>query len=334
MKVLHLPYGGQMITLCAALREIGIEATSCHFRRSNFQFQPDICLDLQKISKSDHESVKREFFEQAVKEFDVFHFHFGMTFFDDHSDLEYLKKLGKKIIVQHRGSDVRRLSIARKLGNPYVRVKYPNEKRIVAELQKLSSFIDHAIVADYELLPYVQDFYKYVHIIRQAIDLKKFAPVYPSDAIKTPVIVHAPSHPVIKGTMYVQNAIKMLTKKGYPVDFQLLRKVPHEEALRMYERADIIIDQMCIGSFGILSLEGMALGKPVVCHIREGLVETYPEGLPIVNASPKNLYEKLKELVEHPEQLQELGMQGREYVEKHHDASVIAKQLANLYQQL
>lgn len=334
MKVLHLPYGGQMITLCEALGEIGVEATSCHFRKSNFRFQPDRCLDLQNVPSARQEAIKQQFFEWAAKEFDVFHFHFGMTFFADHRDLEQLKKLGKKVIVQHRGSDVRRLSVARQFRNPYVRVKYPDERRIVAELQTLSHYIDHAIIADYELFPYVEGFYKHIHLVRQAVDLTKFAPAYPSHFDQSPVILHAPSHPVIKGTMYVRHAVKVLEKRGCPLDFRLVRKVPHEEAIRLYQQADILIDQMCIGSFGIFSLEGMALGKAVVCHLRDDLVHTYPEGLPIVNANPRNLHEKLRQLVEQPEQLRELGMQGRRYVEEHHDARLIARQLADLYRQI
>jgi glycosyltransferase involved in cell wall biosynthesis len=334
MRALHLPYGGQMITLCSALREAGVEATSCHFHRSNFNFKADICLDLQHVPDKKHESLKRELLNQVIDQYDIFHFHFGMTFFDDHSDLEYLKQRGKKVIVQHRGSDVRRLSIARSYGNPYVLVKYPDEHKLVSELETLSAYIDHAIVADHELYPYVQNFYKHVHLIRQAIDLRKFEPSYPSADIKAPLIVHAPSHPKIKGTDYIKQAIDQLVKKKYPLQFQIVQRVPHPEAIQIYKQADLIVDQLRIGSFGILSLEGMALGKPVVCYIREGLMDLYPEDLPIVNANPGNIYETLKSLIRNPKQLRELGLIGRRYVEDHHDSLKIAKQLAELYRQL
>ncbi|CAG7649107.1 glycosyltransferase family 4 protein [Paenibacillus allorhizosphaerae] len=334
MKVLHLPYGGQMVTLCSALREIGVEAASCHYYKSNFNFKPDLCLHLQQVPPTKHVMIRTEFFNRAVQEFDVFHFHFGQTFLPDHSDLEYLKKMGKKVVVQHRGSDVRRLSIARQYGNPYVQVKYPDEKAIVSELRKLSAFIDHAIVADHELLPYVREFYKQIHIIRQAIDLRRFEPSYPSAAAKAPLIVHAPSHSFIKGTQFVREAVRKLEKRGYAAKLQILHRVSHEEAVQIYKRSDMIIDQLRIGSFGIFSLEGMALGKPVVCYIRDGLLDTYPKELPIINANPDNLYDQLKRLVGHPERLPELGLQGRAYVEMHHDSLKIAKQLAELYRQL
>ncbi|WP_309121818.1 glycosyltransferase family 4 protein [Paenibacillus sp.] len=334
MKVLHLPYGGQMVTLCAALRDIGVEATACHFERSNFRFQADLCLHLQDVPPSGREAVRREFFRRAAAEFDVFHFHCGLTFFPDHGDLELLKALGKKVVMQHRGSDVRRLSLARDFGNPYVEVKTRDERRIEADLRKLSARIDHAIVADYELLPYVQDFYKEVHVIRQAIRLERFEPRYPSIDVEAPLVVHAPSHPIVKGTMYVSNAMWRLERGGVPVRYRLLRRAPHEEAIRLYGEADIVVDQLRIGSFGILSLEGMALGKPVVCYIRDGLAETYPEGLPIANADPRTVYDVLRELIASPKRRLELGRQGRAYIEKHHDSLRIARQLEALYRRL
>lgn len=334
MKVLHLPFGAQMIVLCKALREIGIDATSCHFRRSKFNFKSDICLNLQEVPEDERIEKQREFFIDAVKEYDVFHFHFGETFLPDKSELQYLKKLGKKIVVQHRGSDVRLLDIARSLGNPYVRVKKRTADQIVSDLQRLSSHSDHAIVADHELLPYVQKYYKQVHIIRQAVELDKLVPLYPSITNEKPLIIHAPSHRRIKGTEFVLKAVKQLSEKGYCFQFQLIEDTPNDEAVKQYQQAQIVIDQLLIGSFGVFSLEAMAFGKPVICYIREGLRHKYPPNLPIINANPNNIYDKLKKLLRRPERWHQIGAEGRKYVEEHHDSLLIAKQLADLYNRL
>ncbi|MDQ0255333.1 glycosyltransferase involved in cell wall biosynthesis [Evansella vedderi] len=337
MKVLHLGFGGQMIVQCEALKEIGVDATSCHFNQGKFKFQPDICLHLNQLSKEERLQRRRELLAAAAKEYDIFHFHFGKTFLPDHSDLAYLKKLGKKMVVQHRGSDVRRLSIARdQYKNPYVKIKkkFKNEKKVVAVLKKMSSYIDHAIVADHELLPYVKDFYKHVHIIHQAIPLDDFEPKYPSVSNHTPLIVHAPSHYTVKGSEFVINAIKRLYKNGYTFRCELASKLPHDQLKELYKEADIIIDQLRIGSFGVASLEGMALGKPVICYIRNDLTNTYPQELPILNASPKSIYKVLKKIIVNPDQRYKLGVKGRQYAEMHHDLQQIASQLAILYEKL
>lgn len=333
MKVLHLPYGGQMTTLCAALKEVGIEATSCHYYRSTYHFRADLCLELQNVPRHQQESLKMEFFEQALRDYDVFHFHFGLTFFDGHRDLEILSREGKKVVMQHRGTDVRRLSVARRYNNPYVKVKDPEEGRIIANLEQLSRYIDHVIVSDHELWPYVHDFYRNVHIVRQAIDLERYQPHYPTPDVQVPLIVHAPSHPVVKGTKYVRKALKDLGRRR-PLQYRIIRHVPHEEAIDIYQQADLFIDQMCIGSFGVISLEAMALGKPVVCYIRDGLMDSYPEGLPIINADPDTLLSALATLIEQPNALHDIGIQSRRYVEQHHDARKIARQLKKIYRDL
>jgi glycosyltransferase involved in cell wall biosynthesis len=77
----------------------------------------------------------------------------------------------------------------------------------------------------------------------------------------------------------------------------------------------------------------MALGKPVLDHIHENLVHFYP-GLPIVITSPDTLYGNLKKLIENPILRISIGEKGREYVETHHNSTIIAKQLIEIYYSL
>lgn len=337
MKVLHLPVGKQMIEMCKALRQIGVDATSCHFRERNVPLQPDQCLHLERLSNSDRMKKREAFLAEAVKHYDVFHFHFGETFLKDRSDLAFLKKHGKKLVVQHRGSDVRMLSIARSFDNPYVRVKSGQrreEKQIVNKLKELSQVIDHAIVADHELRPYIRKYYKNIHELRQFITLDKFSPQYPLKQIDKPLIVHAPTNLYLKGTEYVLQAIKRMRRKGLSFDFQLIEGLTHAEAIRSYRKADIIIDQLLQGSFGVFGLEGMALGKPVVCYIREELKDKYPPNLPIVSANPATCYDVLKRLVRKPDLRHKLGAAGRKYVEKYYDSRKLAEELKEIYKKL
>lgn len=230
------------------------------------------------------------------------------------------------------GSDIRQKSIAERK-NKFVRVKVEDEKAIVANIRRVSRYVDTAIVEDYELYEYVRDYFKRVVVIRQAVDLSEFVPVVPPEENKKPVIVHAPSDKRIKGTEYVLDAISRL-EKDHDLEFVLVHGMPHRQAIEIYQRADIIVDQLLIGSYGIFTAEAMALGKPVICYIREDLLDTYPQELPIVSASPDNLYEQLKILVENPGLRHTLGLRGREYAEKYHDSLKIAKQLIDLYASL
>lgn len=337
MRVLHLPVGRQMIEMCGSLQAVGIDAKSCHFRQRSIFRNSDICLHLELLSSTERRKRRESFLAEAIKHYDVFHFHFGETFLKDRADLELLKKHGKKLVMQHRGSDVRMLSIAQKFNNPYVRVKggrRRQEEQIISKLQELSAYIDHAIVADHELLPYVEKHYKRVHILRQFITLDRFKPSYPSNHATRPLIVHAPTNTHLKGTEFILEAINRLRRNGHKFEFKLIEGMTQEAAIRHYRKADIIIDQLLQGSFGVFSLEGMALGKPVVCYIREQLLNKYPPGLPIVVADSTTCYEVLKQLILKPERRQLIGKAGRQYIERYYDSHILSKQLKTIYEQL
>ncbi|WP_020617530.1 glycosyltransferase family protein [Paenibacillus daejeonensis] len=337
MRVLHLPVGRQMIEMCEALRSIGVRATSCHFRQRSVPQHPDRCLHLERLSRRERLQAREQWLSEAVQRYDVFHFHFGQTFFEDHSDLRYLKRHGKKLIVQHRGSDVRMLSVARTADNPHVRVKSGrrrSEEAIQRELHILSGYIDHAIVADHELLAYIKPYYKHIHLLRQSVTLSKFLPAYPALSKTRPLILHAPTHEYVKGTEYVLKAVARLKARGFDFEFELVQDLTHEAAIARYRQADIIIDQLLQGSCGVFSLEGMALGKPVVCYIKDELLPTYPSGLPLISASPANIYSTLKRLIRHPELRSRAGRAGRRYIEQYYDAVGRARELKKIYDQL
>ena len=76
----------------------------------------------------------------------------------------------------------------------------------------------------------------------------------------------------------------------------------------------------------------MALGKPVICYLREGDLSFLPAGmraeLPLVAARPDTIYEVLRDCVRGPrERLREIGARSRGYVERWHDPLKVAAQL-------
>jgi len=333
LKVIHLPYGIGISALSQALRTQGIDATSCSLRNHHYAYMADIRMHFDPSEKGDE--LRTAFFMEAVKKYDIFHFHFGETFFPDRRDLDIIKNYGKKMVVNHRGSEVRMLSVARSFNNPYVHVKrsWTDEKKIHANLKLLSTYIDHSIVNDFELSPYVEPYYKKIHVLPHAIDADQFQPHYPSEDFR-PLIVHAPSRREIKGTEFVLAAVERLTKKGFNFDFRLIEGLPHTEALKLYQQAAIVIDQLQIGAYGHLSVEAMAMGKPTVCFIREDLRNSYPSDLPIVSANPETIYDVLKNQLRHPERWKRLGEQGRIYVRNHHNLDKVAQKLIKIYKEL
>ena len=191
-----------------------------------------------------------------------------------------LRALRKKSVFHYLGSDIR--------GKTPAELAYG--KRADAE-----------IVGSYDAIRWVPE----AHVIPPGLDLRPFTPVPPSDAAR-PLVVHAPSNREKKGTRFVIEACEQL-----PVELDIVEGVPHEEARARYARADIVVDQLNAGWHGVFALEAMALGKPVVTHLKPDVVERSAAGygvrLPIVPATKETLADALRPLVEEPALRREVG---------------------------
>lgn len=320
---------GQAWEYAEGLRSIGIKSKCLIFRDNNYQYDEYIPIDKYKHGRSIRLWIN---LFRCIKNYDVFHFHTGNSLLPANNDLSLLKKLGKKIVMNYWGSDVRRLSVA-KSKNKYVLIEL-DENEIIEKMKKISKYVDVVIVPDYELYENVEGFFNRIEIVRATVNLDSLKMKIPEINKSKTTIVHAPSQRNIKGTEHILNAIKQLEKEGYNLDLIIVEKVSHREALQICEESDIIIDQLLIGSHGIFAIEAMAMGKPVICYIRDDLISKYPQELPIVSANPDNIYNKLKMLIDNPKLIVELGGKGRKYAEMYHDSRKIAQQLLTLYKSL
>ena len=109
-------------------------------------------------------------------------------------------------------------------------------------------------------------------------------------------MVHAPSSRTRKGTEHVVAACAALD-----VDLEIVEGLDHREAFERYRRADVIVDQLNAGWYGVFAIEAMALGKPVVTFLHDEAVRRTEEAfgleVPIVNATKDTLVEALRPLV-------------------------------------
>lgn len=321
----------QMKNITESLKKMGVNATTINYYPSYLGYKSDIEFDVNAISDWNKVNIEtKRIAAKQIAENDIFHFHFGTSLTFDHLDLLLIKELGKKVIMQYWGSEVRTYSKAKEI-NPYIKLKDNDEKLIRKELELVSENIKSCIV-DYELAEYVKGYYEDIHYSKVSIDLKKYK-VKNIKNNKKILIVHAPTSPEVKGTKYILEAIKGL-KNNYEFDFKLVEKMPHEDAIKIYEEADLIIDQILIGSHGVFAVEAMALGKPVICWISDFMKSKYPKELPIISANPDNVKEKIEYFLLNRELLQEYGQKGRKYVEKYHDVDKIAKNIMDIYRNI
>jgi len=328
MKVIHCPVeiAGQMGILSRGLQEHGITPVAYNTFHSYLDYRDG----LRNIAEDELETMLND----ALAEYDLFHFHYARTFRRDYSDLERIRALGKPVLMHHWGNDVRTEAAARRL-NPYAYAgDSPPPDVVHARLAVLSRYIDHALVQDYEVYPYVSEYYKQVHVVPIAYDVRAVTPQFPDLESSEPLVVHAPTNPLFKGTAFLEAAIDRLRREGFRFRYVRIEKTSNRRAVELYREADLVIDQILCGSYGMLAVETMSLGKPVVGFVRDDLASTFPAPPPIISCNPDTLYDRMKELLLHPEKRLEAGQKGRRYVENYHDVRSVAGQLAELYRRV
>lgn len=340
MRVLHGVTGAanQPATVSRFQRAHGADARCVSVSAGGFGFEADLKVDVG----ADALAAYSEFLASAVDDYDVFHFYFRSFFFFDPTnnafpsglDLLMLRAAGKTVVMHYRGSEVREATQFREF-SPYnyvdenpsgIFTKFRNPS-LTSRMDYVRSVANIVLVPDEELQSYVPG----SHIVRRSINLEDFS-LPPDPKNEVPLVIHAPSRRTVKGTDYVLEAVEQLRSEGVQFNFELIENLAHDDAKQLYRKADIVIDQLRIGWFGVFALEAMALGKCVLAYVRADLRSSLGDAPPLIVTTPDEIVEDLRIAIEDAELRVSVGTRGRAYVEKHHDASKIAKELLDLYQ--
>ena len=146
---------------------------------------------------------------------------------------------------------------------------------------------------------------------------------------RVPVVLHIPSRrtPPIKGTHFIDPIMQSLASRGI-IQYVSPEAVSHGEMMRLMANADIVIDQLLVGAYGVTAVEAMALGRSVICAVSDEVRRALPEDPPLVTATPKTLEAAVHELIGEPDHYSALAARGREYARAWHDGRASAAALA------
>ena len=323
MRVLHSPVNvaGGPGAISQGLRDLGVESTLLVFNERPFERGFDRNLQLRDTSR--RSSMPFNLPKQlaalawALPRFDVFHFHAGMTLAPSRLNLPMLKAFRKGIVFQSWGSDLR--------GRTAPEVGYLRSADAVVVGSHLTRRLSpRGPWPEYDVVP-------------PAIVLGDWepAPKEPGEVLR---VAHAPSSRTVKGTEAVAAAVEALRDGGAPIELDLIEGIPHREARRRYAGADVIVDQLRIGWYGMFAIESMALAKPVVVHLDEQAAaeteEAFGLELPLVPADEQSLEDVLAGLLEAREALPELGRRSRDYVEHVHAHTQVARRVLEIYERV
>jgi len=262
---------------------------------------------------------------------DVLHFQYGSTWVRHHLDARLAGFLHRTRVVTFHGDDCRLGEVAKELFPARGRVKSnAGDDATRARLAALARLCDAAVVNDFELATYVSPYFPRVYLLPVPVGGPTPPERRPRDPNRPPVIVHAPSDPVAKGTAAVEAAVETVAAH-LPLEFRLLRGVPHRRVLAELEDADVVVDQLNSVATGIFALESMRVGLPVCGEFDRSVLAPFQADVPVVAVTAETLADELEALLLDPARRTALGQEGREFVERVHAANRVAAAALQVY---
>lgn len=342
LRVLHLPTNTASLPshTVRAQRELGIDARAVEYSYA----EPSWATELQGV---EHVRLPVSYrspaglrcivdFARRTRWADVIHWYYSTRLLPRELDFRIIRTLRKPAFVEWMGSDIRDPEVEAQ-DNPVFREFIERGNAAGVWSAERSREAQHAFceagfvpLAAPGMVQYVLPEYRVkLRVVDRAVVLGDYEPPAKKPSGERIVIAHAPSRLDLKGTDAVVAAVETL-RSAHEFEFDLIHGVPRSEAIRRIGRADIFVDQLILGDYGMAAIEAMALGVPVVCYVKPQLVKAYGNP-PIENATPATVGSALMRLLGDPSRRQALAARGLQYVRERHDAMNRARRLLTFY---
>jgi glycosyltransferase involved in cell wall biosynthesis len=273
-------------------------------------FQPKNILERVYFAIEDarrRKKVESVIEEHRLDDFDIIIYDGGLDFYRNSAQAKKWKRMGKKIVLCYYGSDLRIRGIIKEMEG-------------IADLSITAEHDHLALKNDLEFIFYPYD-YSELPTKKEKTD----------EVIR---VVHSPTNRQYKGTETVIKAVERLQKERR-FEFILLENRPRAEVLAMKSRCDIGIEAvggyMGGSGYGKSGLEMLALGMPVITSFTEEYLKWLPENPFVVANDEEQLYFKLKNMIDNPELIKEIGAKSRDWIEKYHSLESVNQNLKRLF---
>lgn len=267
-----------------------------------------------------------------------------------------LKLAGVKVVVMPYGADVNDMHFG-----PNYKFKhalctdYPAFHKLTKETAgQISRWIENAdfVISGCDWVDYTYHWDKLV-LAHFSVDIERIISMSGSSANpnisdrvftqEQPLrVFHAPNHKTIKGSRFIQQAIAELKSEGYPIEISLVQGKPNKEILQEIAKSDIVADQLVIGWYAMFALEGLSLSKPVICYLREDLIELFlfadalesKDELPFLNANVFTIKNMFLDILSGKIKLSEYAAKAMPYVQKYHSVEAVGAIFKNVNQKI
>jgi hypothetical protein len=242
-------------------------------------------------------------------------------------DIEALRAANVTPALVFHGSEIRSPEIHRRLvaASPFqVRddLTIRLEKSTAGMLDLVSDFDGPVFVSTKDLLDYIP----HAVWLPQVVDGATWAPQPLRLGERRLVVASTATNRRLEGAEHIDAVCKGLAEEGR-IEYRRYGNVPPEKMPGIIAAADVLIDGVSLGRYGVRSVEGMAAGRLVLGNV-DRVIDKSGEIPPIVNVDPSTLGDVLTDITERPEHYREIAGQGPGYVRRYHDGRYSAEKLA------
>lgn len=275
----------------------------------------------------------------SLFKYDIFHFFSGETLLTRklrRFEFAIYKLFGKKIIMHFVGADIRSpYYIEWKAKNIHNYLKGTNKNKKTQPwqdklLRDTVKSADAILVSTPDLLELIPQANYYPVVL----DVNKFQ----SELNETPtnekssnkvIILHAPSNVNLKGTNIIHKVLKEVEKESNGiVELKLtadnkersnrLYTVSRYDLFKLYKEADIVIDQLIIGWYGLQAIEALLTKNQVISYVDDNLKPNLYPNCPIQIADANNLKEVVLECIKNHNERKVNFEENITWVKKYH----------------
>ena len=256
-------------------------------------------------------------------------------------EFEFVKRHGGKIVCYFTGNDIRspRLmqQLEREMGRPNIATHLAAMNPVFGTEEYETVRRDRARVADRfadAIFSVRMDQLSYLER-----HTEPFLYFYPDEGfsrltdkfenVDRPIIVHAPSKPLLKGTPHVRSAIERLREDGFVFDYRELTGVSNAEVVAALSEAHIVLNQFYAFVPGVLGIESMARCCALLTSADEHIETDLEAGAneAWIVTGPDEIYRNLRRLLEHPETIREQAMRGYDWALRNASASADGRRM-------
>jgi hypothetical protein len=179
---------------------------------------------------------------------------------------------------------------------------------------------------------------KYLGMIPHAIDLSALP--FKTPIIKDKIIIFHGINTYNyykKGNDIFEEALKIVSKEyASRIEIIIAKNLPYKDYIKSFDKAHILLDQVYAYDQGFNALEAMAKGKVVFTGAEQEWLNYYniEEDTIAINALPdaEKIAKKLEWLITNPKKINDIAINARQFVERHHNHIECAKNYILLWQ--